>query len=312
MSFRKTRLDEAEMIFFENELEKVKSKSYDKVYPERKARKLIPVSFDAGEGTETITYEQYDRVGMAKVINNYAHDFERVDIKGKRFTSTVESIGASYGYNVQEIRAAAKAGKNLEQRRANAAKSAIVDYEHFVAMFGLEDLNMPGFLMNPNIPEYSIPDDGVGGSTAWEDKTPAKIIRDIMAVYNQVHVQSKGREQANTILLPLEHYAMIASTPKSDNSDTTILDFVMKVLPDLEQVVGLFELGEDVVESNFLSSTRIIAYTKDEDKLTLEIPVDFEQWEPDKKGGEYEIPCHERIGGVIFYYPLSACYGEGI
>ena len=99
-------LDEGESLFFARELEHIKSQSYDKKYPKLKARMLFPLEFEANAGAETITYEQYDQVGMAKIISNYADDLPRADVKGTEFTSRVRTIAASYGYNYDEINAA--------------------------------------------------------------------------------------------------------------------------------------------------------------------------------------------------------------
>ena len=47
-------------------------------------------------------------------------------------------------------------------------------------------------------------------------------------------------------------------------------------------------------------------------KLTLELPMPFEQFAPQQTGMEYQIPCHAKCGGVIVYYPASIAYGDGI
>lgn len=69
----------------------------------------------------------YDRTGVAKIINNYATDLPRADVKGKPTTAYVKSVGDSYGYSVQEMRASRLAGKSLDVRKAEAARYA-ADY----------------------------------------------------------------------------------------------------------------------------------------------------------------------------------------
>ena len=56
----------------------------------------------------------------------------------------------------------------------------------------------------------------------------------------------------------------------------------------------------------------MIAYRRDPDAFTLEIPQMFEQLPVQERGLEFVVPCHSRIGGVIIYYPLSMAIGEGI
>ena len=121
--------DANESIFFARELEHIKTKTYDKKFAALTATSVIPVSNEVNPGAESITYYQYEPTGMAKIISNYATDLPRADVKGKPFTSVVKGIGSSYGYSIQDVRAARMAGKPLEQRKANAARLAIDQFQ---------------------------------------------------------------------------------------------------------------------------------------------------------------------------------------
>jgi len=61
-----TRCDANESIFFARQLEYIKGRTYDIQYPNLSALALFPVDTSAGAGANTITYRQYDTVGMAK------------------------------------------------------------------------------------------------------------------------------------------------------------------------------------------------------------------------------------------------------
>ena len=300
-------LDADESIFFARELESVKSKSYDVLYPELKARKLIPVSFEAGPGAESITYQQYDQVGIAKIIAKYGDDLPRADVKGKEFNSPIKSLGASYGYSLQEIRNAKFAGKSLEQRRANAAKRAIMQKENTIAFFGDTNSNLPGLLSNANILVHTLPADGTGATTTFSTKTPDQIIRDLNAAAHKIVEQSKGVHAPDTLLLPIAQYTYCASTPRSSTSDTTILEYFLKNNPFVKNADWLNELdgaGTAGVDVGFF-------YKRDPDMLTLEVPQDFEQLPVQERGLEFIVPCHSRVGGTIVYYPFSVCKFEG-
>lgn len=309
---RSQNLDANESVFFGRELEHVKARSYDVQYPELKARQMIPVSYEAGPGAASITYEQYDMVGVAKIIASYADDLPRSDVKGKSFTVQVRSIGNSYGYNVQEIRSAAMAGKPLEQRRANAARRAFEEKVNRIGFHGDDEFGLNGLLTHPNITSGSVTADGDEGDgnndTEWVYKTPSQILRDMNDLVNGIVNDTNGVEVPDTLALPIEHYGLIATTARSTTTDTTILEFFLKTNPYIKEVVPLHELagagtsGVDVM----------IAYRRDPDKLTLEIPQDFEQFPPQERGLEFIVPCHGRCGGVIIYYPLSVAVGEGI
>lgn len=300
--------DGAESIFFASELEAVKARTYDKKYPGLSATQNIPVSSEVNPGAETIKYYQYDQVGMAKIISNYADDLPRVDVMGKEFTANIRSIGVSYGYNVQDIRAARMAGKPLEQRRANAAKLANDQTVNKIAYFGDSAHGLVGLFTHANVSVYTLPGDGTSSSTKLADKTPDKVLRDLNGIVQKVLDLTQNIEIPDTMLLPPSVYADIATRPRSDNSDTTILEFFLKNSPYIKNVVPCLECkgagtgGEDL----------IFVYRKDPDAVTLEIPQAFEQFPPQPSGLEYNIPCHSRCGGVIFYYPLSAIKASGI
>lgn len=301
-------LDANESAFFQRELEFVKSNTYDVKYPELKARRLFPLNPEADPGATKITYQQYDQTGMAKIIANYADDLPRADVKGKEFSSPVKELGAAYGYTIKEIRSSSMAGKKLDQRRSNAARRAISQAENKYAFIGDSATGLPGFLSNANIPTVTIPNDGTGSSKLWSAKTPAQILRDLNLLANAPAVNTKGVEVADTVLLPLQQYTYIASTPRSDNSDTTILKYFLANNPFIKQVEWVNELDG----AGAGSTDRAVAYRRDPMALTLEIPSDFEQLEPEKRNLEYIIDCIESFGGVIIYYPLSIVFGDGI
>lgn len=309
MSKKHTLLDADESIFFARELEHVKAKSYDKKYAELKSRTLFPVSMDAGPGAETITYEQYDQVGIAKIISSYADDLPRADIKGKQFTSLVKSLGSSFGYNIQEIRAAQMAGKPLTQRKANAAKRAIMTREDQIAFYGDSASGIVGLLSNPNIPLVVLPADGAGASTTFASKTPDKVLRDLNLVTNSIVELTKEVEIPDTMLLPTEIYNYLKNTPWSTANDGKSI---------LRQFLDNNEYVKEVISVPRLAGSgaggldRMVVYRRDPDALTMEVPQDFEMLPEQERGLEYVTPCHSRFGGVIVYYPLSIAFADGI
>lgn len=305
---KQMKLDAQETIFFERELEQIKAKTYDKKYPELKIRKLVPVNSDVNPGAESITYWQYDEVGMAKIIESYSKDFPRVDVRKKQFTSPVKSLGDSYGYSIQDIRKAQMAGTPLEQRRANVARKAIMQLEDQIGSFGDADSGLQGLFTNPNTPELVLAADGAGASKAFADKTPDQILRDLNLMANTPVENTNGVETVDTLLLPVDQYTFIASTPRSANSDTTILEYFLTKNPFIQNVDHYYKLAG----AGAAGADRMFAYRRDPDVMTLEIPQDFEQFPPQEEGMEFNIYCHERFGGIIIYYPLATIYADGI
>lgn len=313
-------LDANESAFFARELEYIKARTYDKLYPEYKAQRLIPVETDAGSGAESITYRQYDAVGIMKIISNYADDLPRADVYGQEFTTPVRSLGGSYGYNIQEIRNAQYAGKPLKQRKANAVRTAYEQIVNKIGWFAKSDDpeygGLTGLLYAPNITTATAPQDSDTDGTEWIYKTPDEILKDMNdTVANMVEL-TKGVEVPDTLLLPIKQYSQIATTARSANSDTTILQFFLNNNPTIKTVEWVNEL-KDVsplpsAPDGSDTADVMVVYRKSTDKLGLQIPQAFEQFPAQERNLEFVVPAHARIGGVVVYYPLSVSILEGI
>lgn len=294
-------LDSNEQMFFKRQLEYVKTELYEKRYPNLKARELIPVSMSAPLGAKTITYRMYDKVGFAKIVANYATDFPKVTVTAKEETAKVKRLGDSFSYTVDDIQAAIMANLNLETRLAMAAQRGIMELENRIAWFGDTAAGLGGFLTNSNIPEAVAPNGGAG-SPLWANKTPDEIIKDVSVLINTVITQSNGVEQANTVLFPVTAYSYLSTTPRSANTDTTILAFLKSVFRQITRWDWLNEL-----ETAGTGGTRLaVAYNRDPMNLTLEIPEDFNVYPAQERGLEFEVPCSSKTAGVIVYYPLTA------
>jgi hypothetical protein len=265
------------------------------------------VSTEAASGADEITWRQFTQVGLAKIVSDYANDFPRVDVYGTETSVKVKSIGDSFGYSIKEIRRSQMAGTQLDTRRANAARRAIEEKIDSIAWSGDADHGVNGFISYPGITEHTVV---VGASTfkTWATKTPDEIVKDITGLINAIINTTNGREIPDTLLLPITQYNLIANTRMTDGNDKTILRYVLDNNPYLTAVEWLTELAG----AGAGATNRMMAYTRDPEHLTLEIPQPFEQFSPDKKGMEYEITCHAETAGVIVYYPLSVAYGDGI
>lgn len=308
MTFHFQHMDAAESAFLDKQLNVIRAKTYDIKYPQLKAREFIPVDNSLPPGAETVTYHQYDAVGQARLLASYAGDLPRADVYANQFTSQIRGIGASYGYNIQEVRAAQLAGTPLEQRKANAARRAVEEKIEALAKTGDSANGLGGFLNASGVTTYTPPSDGTGASAEWDDKTPDQIVRDMHGIAKKIVEDTKEMEVPDTLLLPLSSYGKVATTRMGDGSDATILDFFLKTSPYIKTVMPWQAL--ETAGAN--STKRMVAYRRDPDVLQLVIPQEFEQFPPQQRGLEIVTPCHARCGGVVVYYPLAIAFGDGI
>lgn len=323
-------LDANESAFFARQLEYIKPRTYDILYPEYKIMTLVPVDSSAGPGAQTVTYRQYDSVGVMKIIANYGDDLPRADSYGKEFFTPVRSLGCSYGYNIQEIRGAQMAGVPLQQRKANAAMRAYQQAVNRIGWFARPSdkqyAGLTGFLYNLNTTKATAHTGATSTKVRWCEagqavKLPDEILIDLNAGILSIIDTSKGVHIPDTVILPPKEWGYIASTPRSSNSDTTILEFFLKSNPGVKSVEWANECKNvSPLPSTVTSETTagsgtgnvMITYKRDPEMLTLEIPQMFEQFTVQERNLEYVVPCHARIAGVIIPYPLSIHILEGI
>jgi hypothetical protein len=310
-------LDANESAFFSRELEFVKAKTYDIKYPALKATSLIPVSMDAGPGAESITYQQFDQVGIMKIISNYADDLPRSDVFGTEFTSKVKSLGGSYGYNIQEIRNALMAGRPLNTRKAASVRKANDLKVNNIAWFGNAKAGLLGMLNQPNVPAAVASTGATTGFIPWvgaSSKNATEILADLNDVVTDMEELTKGVEIPDTILLPVAQWRKISTTVMGTGTDTTIKSFFLNNNPEIKTIEWVNELKDVTPLPSGDAGTKdvMICYKKDPDVLTLEIPQMFEQFPAQERNLEFVIPAHSRIGGVVVYYPLAISIVEGI
>jgi len=119
------RLDANQVLFMARQLEYIFTQTYDIKRPDFKARQLIPVDTRVPAGAETFTYRTYEQTGTADLVHNYSSELRDADVKGSETAQRMVSIGNSYHYSIQDMRAAAFAGQPLDALKARSARYAM-------------------------------------------------------------------------------------------------------------------------------------------------------------------------------------------
>jgi hypothetical protein len=296
------RLDAAETAHLSRQLEHVKSKTYDVRYPALRARDFIPLSTEVDPAAETIVYQQWDEVGTAKVIANYADDLPMVDAFSKEYTSKVHSTGAAYQYSIQDLRRSAKAGSQLDVKRAQAARRAIETVIDEIAANGMEEGGLRGFVNHPNV-TIVVPTTGawLGGVT-----TPMQIIADLNKLVAAVVNGTRSIFKPNTIVMGTSLFVHLAQTfvDAAGQNTTTILRAFLSQNPWIRNIDEWDKLDTAAEDGG----PRVVCYLRDAEVCELEIPLDFEQLPPQARGLAFVINCHARVGGTKVYHPLALAY----
>ena len=285
-------------LFTARQLEVVRNKIYEEKLPQMNGLSLVPISSEAPEWAETITEKTYSSAGMAKIIANYADDLPRADVAAQERAVKVKSIGASYGYNLQELQAAVANRTDLPRVKGRAARRAVEIKMNQIALLGDEEYGLNGFISHPNLGETSI-------TGSWKTQAAEKILEDLDNLYNTVVLQSKGVHQPTHLIVALSDYQTLGSKYLDDSSKTSVLEFFQKKYPNLT-IQGIWELEKAGSGGKNLA----ICYEKSVDNLNLEVPKDFQQLPAQERNLELVVNCIARVGGVFLRYPLSATKAE--
>ena len=293
------RLDDAGL-FLDRQLEYIRPQVFEVEYADIKYPTILPVTSEAGPGAQTFTYRIMDATGDFKLISDAADDLPRADVSQIERSISIRSFGGSFGYTVQELRAAQMANVNLEQRRAAAVRRAYEEKVEEVAMFGEASVGLAGFFNNSTV-DVVAADKWFSTSGTTSEEMLDLLNYGVSAIING----SNMKEQPDTILMPYEDYNTISTRRNSDSSDVTVLEYFMRTNPFIRNIEPINQLDAD---KSTLTKNRMVIYKRDPQKVQLHIPQPLELFPPQQRGLEFIVPAHARVGGVSLYYPKSALY----
>lgn len=297
------------LAFLVGQLVHVESKLYEVEYAQITYPKVLPVSFEAGEWATSIEYFSMDGAAVAKWLGSKAFDVPMVDLSSSRTIIPVELAGIGYDYSLEELRQAQHLNRPLPQLKANLARRGFEEMTQRVAMTGDASKGYEGFVNNSNVTAASVVNPGSG--TEWSNKTPDEIITDFTAGLNAIFEDSEMIESADKVAIPPEQWGLINSTPRSANSDTTILDYIVANSPYLNSKDDIMPLNE-LKSAGAGSTDRMVIYTKSEDKIIYHIPMPLRFSAPQAKGLGFEVPGEFKLGGFEVRFPGSMRYFDGI
>lgn len=293
-------MDGAESVFFLRELEHIYAGTFDILFPELLFRQMIPVSNEANEGAETVTYQQFNRHGKAKFVSSKAKDIPRIDVNGVEFPRPVRLAADSYAWDVNEVKAAAMAGRDLNPRRANAARRSVEELLDETAALGSPDDGIVSGFFN----EPAVAIDAAAGP--WEAATADEIIDDITDMQAAMDVDTKDVEKATDLVLPSAKHTIIRNRQRSSGSDLTVLKWIEQ---NLELRVTRWYRANTAGAGGI---PRAVLYNNSPEKLTQELPMEYQTLPVQAQGMELVVIAMAKTAGTNFYYPRSARYLDGL
>ncbi len=301
-------LDAGENAFFARDLEYKIPEMLKFEHGRISARTVFPIDRRAGPGAEVITLRQMTQVGVARITTDYGNDIQLAEVFTEETKTNVRSITAAVQNTIQEIRAAALAGRSLDSDKTEAAREAMLRKENQIAWQGDATHGLAGLFTDTNIPRFTVPT-GVGGVT-WALKTGDEMVADMGLTVNPIASNTRGVEAATHLLIPRAQYNLAAEA-RLDGIDATALEYFAKVSPYIAGMENIIPV-DDIAGLGDAGVDTLIAYDKNPSKIVMNIPLDIEQFPPQLRDMVARTIYHMRNGGVLVKKPLSLRIGQGI
>jgi len=304
--------DAASVIAFQRDLESVESTLYMEVERELKYRELVPVSNADNPGALTVSYKMFTKVGMAKIISEYASDLPTADVYGELVSKQVHVIGVSMVWTRQEVDSASMAGVPLETLKAESAREAMHQKMNKLCMLGDAEYDITGLLNDPNVTEVAAAAGATSTNTAWVSatgasvKTAAEIVNDVSVAYQTVIDQNEGNFEPDTMILPYKEYGRIKTLPMSQDNSQSVLSY-------LESNFGLTIIPVSDLKLAFTDGTEggFMLYTRTPRVLEQKIPLDIVTYPAQESELKFKVPVEARYAGVQIRYPIACVYFTG-
>jgi hypothetical protein len=301
------RFDANDTAWTERQATQVRSKLFEVKYADLKAMDLIPLATDIAAEPGPYVYNVLDMVGEAKVIASGADDLPRVDISTTERSGKVVPIGAAYGWDVFELRKAARLNVPLTERRARSAREAIARQVDKMLASGTTDsqtgLGLEGFINNADVTALGI---GVMDHWVLGTTTATVMINEVNAIVNTIVAATSEAWIPDTLVLPTARYTIFASAPYGTDSDSTALTWFLKNNPYIKNVTSWYRL----TGAGASSKDRMIVYKRSPDVLEGVVPLVFDQEAPQARNLEMVTPCYAFCGGVKVYHPEAMRYAD--
>lgn len=276
---------QAALAFVTNQASHIETEVLSIPYPEIRYAQMIPVDTSAAEFSASVTFFTQDMVGKAKLMNGSGDDIPLANLVRTKFEQSILDAGIGYEFSLVEIGQAQMMGRSLSTEGAAAARLAYEQLVDAIALGG--DSGYEGLYNTTGITSTA-------AAAAWSGATAAQILADVNGVLQRIFAATGGIHVANTIVLPLAQYALIAGRQIDPTNQTTIMEYVQRSNIYTMMTGQPLSIFADVRLTN-----KMVAYKRDPGVLKLHMPMPLRFIAPQL------INLNVRVPGMFRFAPLS-------
>lgn len=293
----------------------VEREVYARKYPSFDYASLVPVVTEGNEWAAGTIFRSSDAAGKAEFMSGKGFDMPYADVTQDQHSHGYELAGIGFEWTLEEMERAAMEGRSLSTEKADAAKKIAEAKLYNIAMTGDAEKGWTGLVNSQLVAAADAAATGTASATEWSTKTPDNILADINAGITGVYTATEETEAANTVLVPTARYQYLASTPRSGNSDTSILSYL------LANNAYTAETGQPLLIRGVRAlntagqggSARMAVYRRAPDVVRFHLPMPHKFLAPFQKSSmTWEVAGIMRTGGTEFRLPKAVSYIDGI
>lgn len=301
--------------FIQPQLLRINTEVEMMVYPSFDYSRLMYVNTDGDMWDIGSIFYSGDIAGAAQFLSHRSNDMPYADISQTQFLQTNHFAGIGYEWSLGELQRASKLGRNLSNEKAQAARKVAEAFVYGIAMRGNAEKGLTGLVNDANVPTANVTADGTGATTAFANKTPDQILRDVNAALNAPFNATKETQRANTLLLPSTRMQTLSATRLGATNETTILKFLRENNSyTLETGQPLTIIGSRELETAGAGATaRMVAYDNERGVVQMHLPGPHEFLPAFQKSAmSWEVAGIMNVGGVEIRRPKGMAYRDGI
>ena len=289
---------------FQQQLEALLSKMYDRPYAPLKSRQLIPTAPGIPSGAETVSTIGFDIKGEATVLASYGEDIPRVDLDGSKSTWNIVGLGAAWMLTIQQARAAALTGVDINSKGLFAAMNFIERKIDSLIWDGDSDLGIDGFLALTTGATGCPILNKTGTLTGdWDTGTAANALADFHLVYDQVTTDDIF--VPTDCILDTTTYVRWMALKHGTDSDMSVMEYLSK-----KYDIQFHKLKKADTADSAGTGPRAVLYEKSDRVVEAIVSQEPEMFPSVWRGTGWETVAHARCGGVMVNNPRGICYAD--
>lgn len=302
----KERLDAGETIFLANELEAMETEISQQDRPELDGLGLCPVLADVPTWAASVGYRTSKASGKAEFIGPGGENVPNVSLGLSKDTMPMGRFSLGAHHTLDDIAAAQALGMSLDSADTIEIFRGLDEFVHTGVIKGYAEKKMPGFFDNKLVVRSkSAVTIAPGGGSA------SAILAEMLAVSNEVVIDSKNVERPDTLAMGLTAYTHVSTERLGTTSDTTVLEFFLEKSPYIKQVIPMQSLDGINLGTGLTSTNVMVAFTFDPSKVQIKVTPYF-LMPVERHRHHVSVEYTAKISGVIWKKPGSARIRTGI